>query len=161
MNAAAIARGSCLCGAVRFHVHLPTRWVAHCHCSCCQRAHGAAFVTWAGMASERFSLDSDSAAPTWYESSPGARRAFCPHCGSPMFFESTRWPGETHVARALFVDPLDRQPAAHVFYETHVPWVEVNDGLPKKVSQAATTPAPLQTPSSEGSASGPDGGAQD
>jgi hypothetical protein len=53
-----------------------------------------------------------------------------------MFFESERWPNETHVARALFSDPLDREPSAHVFYESHVPWLNVGDGLPKKVSQA-------------------------
>jgi hypothetical protein len=53
-----------------------------------------------------------------------------------MFFQSSRWPGEMHVARALFVDPLDREPGAHVFYETHVPWLDVNDDLPKKVSQS-------------------------
>jgi hypothetical protein len=54
-----------------------------------------------------------------------------------MFFESTRWPGETHVARALFADPLDRAPSAHVFYEEHVSWLDVNDALPKKVSQSS------------------------
>ncbi|WP_418314934.1 GFA family protein [Piscinibacter sakaiensis] len=139
MNEITTARGSCLCGAVRFHVQLPSKWVAHCHCSFCQRAHGAAFVTWAGFSSDHFAVDADSPAqPTWFESSPGARRAFCPRCGSPMFFESTRWPDETHVARVLIADPLDREPQAHVFYETHVPWLAVNDGLPKKPSQAAT-----------------------
>ena len=53
-----------------------------------------------------------------------------------MFFESARWPDETHIARALFSDPLDREPSAHVFYESHVPWLHVGDELPKKVSQA-------------------------
>jgi hypothetical protein len=130
-----VAHGSCLCGAVRFRAELPTKWVAHCHCSCCRRAHGAPLVTWAGFPSERFALEPGSASATWYESSPGARRGFCGTCGSPMFFCSTRWPGEMHVARALFADPLDREPSAHVFYETHVPWLDVKDDLPKKVSQ--------------------------
>lgn len=53
-----------------------------------------------------------------------------------MFFQSTRWPGEMHVARALFNDPLDREPSAHVIYESHVPWLDMNDELPKKVSQS-------------------------
>ena len=55
-----------------------------------------------------------------------------------MFFESTRWPGEVHVARSLLPDELDKEPVAHVFYETHVPWLSVEDALPKKVSQAST-----------------------
>lgn len=140
-----VARGACLCGAVRFRAALPSIWVAHCHCTYCRRAHGAAFVTWAGFAAERFSLEPGSETPAWHESSPGAKRAHCAHCGSPMFFQSTRWPGEMHVARALFTDPLDKDPTAHVFYETHVPWLEVGDALPKKASpspaQGAAPPA--------------------
>lgn len=133
---ATTARGSCLCGAIRFRAAWPSKWVAHCHCHFCRRAHGAAFVTWAGFPSEQFSLEPDSEAPRWHASSAGAQRGFCPHCGSPMFFQSTRWPGEMHIARALFTDPLDREPSMHVFYESHVPWLSVNDDLPKKVSQS-------------------------
>ena len=145
---ATVARGACLCGAVRFSAELPSRWVAHCHCSFCRRAHGAPFVTWAGFATAQVSVDAGAQAPTWYASSPGARRGFCGRCGSPMFFESERWPGETHVARALFIDDLDRDPSAHVFYESHVPWLELGDALPKKVSQSsAQAPSAPSTPS--------------
>ncbi len=134
-----LARGSCRCGAVRFRAAWPSKWVAHCHCQDCRRAHGAAFVTWAGFASEQFALEPDSERPTWYDSSPGAQRGFCARCGSPMLFQSTRWPGEMHVARALFADPLDREPSAHVFYESHVPWLDVKDDLPKKLSPGSST----------------------
>ncbi|MDE2372420.1 MAG: GFA family protein [Burkholderiales bacterium] len=123
--------GSCLCGMVRFRATWPTKWVAHCHCTYCRRVHGAPFVTWAGFASENFALDPDSASPTWYESSPAARRSFCSRCGSPMLFQSTRWPGEMHVSRSLIEGALDREPGKPVFYETHVPWLQVGDDLPK------------------------------
>jgi hypothetical protein len=137
-----VARGACLCGAVRFSAALPSKWVAHCHCTYCRRAHGAAFVTWAGFPTAQVTVDADAQAPTWYASSPGARRGFCGRCGSPMFFESERWPGETHVARALFIDELDRAPSAHVFYETHVPWLVLDDALPKKSSTSSSAAAP-------------------
>ena len=52
-----------------------------------------------------------------------------------MFFESTRWPGETHVSRALISGPLDQESTAHVHYENHVPWLGFNDELPKRASQ--------------------------
>jgi len=52
-----------------------------------------------------------------------------------MFFKSKRWPDELHVARALFLEPLDREPQAHVFFETHVPWVAFDDDLPKRSSE--------------------------
>jgi hypothetical protein len=131
---ATVARGSCLCGSVRFEARLPMKWVAHCHCTRCQRAHGAAFVTWAGFEFARVTIDDGHKALRWHEGVAGGSRAFCGRCGSPMFFRSERWPGELHVARALFTDPLDREPQAHVFYETHVPWVTIVDDLPTQRS---------------------------
>jgi hypothetical protein len=148
-----VARGTCLCGAVRFGAALPSKWVAHCHCSFCRRAHGAAFVTWAGFPAGQVKVDADAQAPTWYASSPGAWRGVCGRCGSPIFCESERWPDETHVARALFIDELDCEPSAHVYRESHVPWLELGNELPKKVRQAALVVPPATatpTPSSDG-----------
>jgi hypothetical protein len=61
-----------------------------------------------------------------------------------MFFQSTRWPDEMHVARAFIEGPLDREPSAHVFYESHVSWLEVGDKLPKKVSASSSQAGPGQ-----------------
>jgi hypothetical protein len=126
------ASGQCLCGAVSFTATLPSKWVAHCHCTMCRRAHGAAFVTWVGMDNGRVRIDDPQGRLQWYDSSPGAQRGFCARCGSTLFFRSERWPGELHIVRANFVDPVDRAPQAHVFYDTHVDWFTVNDGLPTK-----------------------------
>ena len=136
MSDNAASRGSCLCGEVGFVAALPSKWVAHCHCSRCRRAHGAAFVTWAGFPTDAVTIDDARAQLHWYVAGEGGSRGFCGHCGSPMFFRSDRWPGELHIARALFLDPIDRAPQAHVFYETHVDWAEVDDALPKKSSIA-------------------------
>ena len=126
------ATGSCFCGAVRFTATLPSKWVAHCHCSMCRRAHGAAFVTWAGFEEPRVAIEDPDARLKWYASSPPARRAFCSNCGSTLFFRSERWPGELHIVLANFDAPLDRAPQAHVFYDAHVDWFAPNDELPKK-----------------------------
>lgn len=126
--------GSCLCGAVRVVAALPTKWVAHCHCTFCRRAHGAPLVTWAGFVDNQVTIEDGANNLRWYESSKGAMRGSCARCGTPMLFKSERWPNEMHVARAVIEENLDREPSAHVFYETHVPWLAVNDDLPKKVS---------------------------
>ncbi len=114
------AEGQCLCGAVRFRFALPSKWVAHCHCTLCQRAHGAGFVTWVGARSEATEILDPDGALRWYSSSPRAERGFCSRCGSPMVFRSQDWPGEFHFARALVTSPLDREPMGHVFYDSHV-----------------------------------------
>lgn len=130
------SHGSCLCGDVGFVAALPSQWVAHCHCSRCRRAHGAAFVTWAGFATEAVTIDDTRSSLRWHVAAEGGARGFCGRCGSPMFFKSERWPGELHIARALFLAPIDRAPQAHVFYETHVDWAPVGDALPKKSSSS-------------------------
>ena len=123
--------GACLCGAVRFEVVPPTKWCAHCHCSLCRRAHGAAFVTWFGVERSRFVLVAGDEDLRWYRSTPPARRGFCRRCGSTMFFESERWPDEVHIALASMECPIDRAPSAHVFFDSHVGWVEPADELPR------------------------------
>lgn len=126
------ASGACLCGGVRFYVELPSKWVAHCHCSLCRRAHGAAFVTWVGIDSTKCTITDPENLLRWYESSQGAHRGFCQRCGSTLFFRSQRWPGEIHIVRANFEGPVDREPQAHVFWDTHVDWVSLADTLPRK-----------------------------
>jgi hypothetical protein len=127
---ARLARGSCLCGAVNFTLRLPSKWVAHCHCTRCQRAHGAALVTWVGAAADQVSIDDGQAALRWFEGPGGSRRGLCAHCGSSLFFCADRWPGEMHMARANFIDALDREPQLHAYFDTHVSWLAHADALP-------------------------------
>jgi hypothetical protein len=128
------ARGACLCGAVSFVLRWPSKWVAHCHCTMCQRAHGAAFVTWVSVPSELFELRDSQRLLREYQSSPEAWRSFCGRCGSSLIFRSQRWPGEVHVARSNISDPVDRAPMAHAFFDTHVDWFDVSDALPKRTA---------------------------
>ncbi len=123
------AHGSCLCGAVLFAADLPPKWVAHCHCSRCQRAHGAAFVTWVGFAEGDVKVSDPQQLLGWYCLTK-ASRGFCTRCGSPMFFRSLRYPGELHVARALFHERLAQQPQTHAFFSAHVSWATLADELP-------------------------------
>ncbi len=130
------ARGSCLCGDIQLVLAFPSKWVAHCHCSLCRRAHGAAFVTWVGMEATRCTIDDPHARLQWYASTPGAERGFCSRCGSTLLFRSGRWPGELHLTLANFLGPVDRAPQAHVFWDSHVDWVQLDeaDGLARKVA---------------------------
>jgi hypothetical protein len=123
------ASGSCLCGVVRFHLTLPSKWCAHCHCSMCRKAHGAGYVTWVGFEASHFTLDAGAGALQWYASSRGAERGFCNQCGSTMMFRAERWPGELHVTLASFDDPIDRKPQANAFHDSHVDWMPIDDAL--------------------------------
>ncbi len=132
--------GGCLCEAIRFEVTPPTKWCAHCHCTMCRRAHGAGVVTWIGAHSASVKLLSGESVLNWYASSTGARRGFCSNCGSMLFFEGERWPGETHIARASVAGKIDREPAVHVFFDRHVDWLECDDRLKRLGGPTGTQP---------------------
>jgi hypothetical protein len=134
--------GSCLCGAVRYRIPLPPLWVAHCHCTICRRAQGAPFVTWLGADGAQFAFVGPADALRQHASSPEATRSFCGNCGTPLFFESTRWPGEVHVTLAT-LEPASAalcRPQAHVHWAEHVPWIVIgDDGLPRKAGTGNST----------------------
>ena len=129
--------GRCLCGDIEFSAQLPSKWVAHCHCTMCRRSSGAAFVTWVGLEEARAEIRDPAGLLRWYESSPRAERGFCGRCGSTLFFRSARWAGELHVTLSNFDGPVDRSPQAHVFWDTHVDWLRLDpaDGLPRKTAE--------------------------
>jgi hypothetical protein len=131
-------RGSCYCGKVCFEATLPSRFCSHCHCNNCRRAHGAAFVTWVGFKNEQLRVVSGEDQLGHFKTETEATRSFCTTCGTTLFFSSPRWDGETHVALANIDDPIDRKPTVHVYFDRHVPWLEVNDDLKRYGGESGT-----------------------
>ena len=86
-------------------------------------------ATYAGYAGDGF--DVEKGEPARFNSSPGVIRSFCGQCGTPLTYESKRWPGEVHI----FVCTLDRPetlaPQAHVHVAERLSWLHTNDGLPE------------------------------
>ena len=76
-------------------------------------------------------LTSEGERLRWYRSSEKSERGFCTTCGTTLFFRTELAPNEIHVALACADGAIDRSPSAHVFYDAHVPWVELGDSLPR------------------------------
>lgn len=123
--------GSCLCGKLRFTANLPTLWVAHCHCTLCQKNAGAAFVTWAGFNEQDVQIDDSNKTLKWYSATENAYRGFCNECGSTIFFKSARWPNELHITVVNILEALDCLPQMHVNWSSHQAWLHLADDLPK------------------------------
>jgi hypothetical protein len=122
-----MVRGSCLCGRFAFEAE-GLNFMSNCHCGYCRKAHGSAFATYVGSPSSSFRWLSGEGEQAFYESSPGAKRPFCPDCGSKL-------PGPTRGDAAFFPaglldgDPVVR-PMSHIFAGSKAPWHEIQDGLP-------------------------------
>lgn len=121
--------GRCLCGAVRFEAEGAPLWVGHCHCASCRRHTASALATFVGVAAERFRWSAGE--PGGYASSPGVTRRFCRDCGTPLTYESARWPGEVHILIGAMDASEAFVPQFHVFTAEKLPWLELADGLPR------------------------------
>ena len=143
--AAAALTGHCLCGTVTITVagaHDPR--VGACHCRMCQRWSGGLFLCFTADAS----TVTVTGEVTRYRSSTFAERAFCPRCGShlwfndveeggkprsyelmPGLFDTARsWPlrSEIYVDRAMASARLAGDPPrkSRAEYEAQNPFVE-------------------------------------
>jgi len=116
---------------------MPPKWSGHCHCHQCQRIHGAAFATWIGFKTSDYEIVDPEGLFKIYDSGK-ADRGFCSHCGSSFFFknhpenEATEWKGYIYFTKANITTDIDFEPQEHIFYESHAPWIQIADELPKK-----------------------------
>ncbi len=121
--------GGCLCGAIRFETKAEPLWIVHCHCHSCRRNTGSAVATFIGYRMEEVVWTKGQR--SFYESSPGVKRGFCAHCGTPLSYEGDRAPGETHLYISTMDDPDNFSPRNHVFYEEKIAWFDTGDDLPR------------------------------
>ncbi len=122
-------KGHCLCGAVRWQNSGPRLWSAYCHCESCRRNCAAPVTADVGMPSEAHRWTGETAAR--FVSAPGVTRSFCARCGTPMAYESERFPGEVHLYAATLDDPEDFRPERHVHHAEYLGWLRIDDALPR------------------------------
>jgi hypothetical protein len=115
--------GRCFCGQVRYRAGGHPHDETSCHCSICRRTSGAPFVAWFTVRKADFAFLSGE--PTRFQSSAHGTRTFCPRCGTPLTFESTRAPDEIDVTTCSLDEPDRVPPRDHTQTATRLPWVEL------------------------------------
>ena len=125
-----ILAGGCLCGAVRFEAEGPPRETTACHCRMCQRNSGTVFAVYASYPSERVRFLAGR--PKLYRSSSFAERGFCAACGTPLTFQYLAGPEDIGLTLGSFDEPARLAPQSHDGIESWVPWLKMDDGLPRR-----------------------------
>jgi len=130
-GSARVLTGGCLCGAVRYEITKPAIDSGYCQCKMCQRFSGAPII--AGATYPKDGVRLTKGEPRYFRSSPIAERGFCPICGSSMFYKpiARRWTDWLFVYAGTMDGEIDAPPEWHLGVESHVPWLTVDDGLPK------------------------------
>jgi hypothetical protein len=133
--------GGCLCAAVRYRFR-DVFDAGYCHCSICRRSSGAALMAFANAPRSGFEITQGN--PRWFASSAEFERAFCADCGSVMFTRSidpARW-DMVSVHLGSVDRAADIAPAMHICHADRLPWLHVDDALPR--FDAARVPHPAQ-----------------
>ncbi len=125
---------------MRYEASLPSKWVGHCHCETCRRAHGAGVVTYAGFEADQGRFVAGESDLRLYRSETGAVRRFCAHCGSTISYEGPRWASELHLTVANLLDPLDREPAGHAYADRAPDWCPILDELKRFGGESGVEP---------------------
>jgi adenylate cyclase len=125
-----LASGGCLCRSVRFETWDEPMLVAYCHCRFCQLATGAPLNAAAVYKKTAVRFYGE---PKIHKSSLIAERAFCGNCGTSLY--TTHYApdeGDYYAIRLATMDKLeDFPPTMHYGVESQVPWLDINDGLPR------------------------------
>lgn len=117
-------KGSCLCGKVRFTADGAARDPAACHCSQCRKQSGH---YWASVQidDDRLHVEGDV---RWYQSSPAAKRGFCPTCGAFLFWKSDADP-DTGVSLGAMDAPTGLTLTRHIFTADKGDYYQITDDV--------------------------------
>jgi hypothetical protein len=119
-------RASCSCGQLRLVADGDSIRISMCHCLACQRRTGSVFG-----AQARFEASAVRTEGRWTEyrrlSDEGEERtyAFCPDCGSTLFYRLASLPDVIAVPVGAFADPTFPAPWVSVWGSSRHPWVSV------------------------------------
>jgi hypothetical protein len=133
-----VTKGHCLCGEVSFEFTGPMNGRAHCHCESCRRNCSAPFTAFFGVPKSAHRWT--GRVPQVYRSSPEVERSFCPTCGTPMSYQSARYPDEIELYAASLEHPENFAPQYHVNCAEQLPWIRLDDGLPRHARSSSATP---------------------
>ncbi len=128
-SVSSIASGECRCGRYRFETRSKPFLVSYCHCNDCRKATGAVVTVFVGFNESYIRILGDK--PNVYESSSTVRRFFCKYCGTPIGYKDNKLPSEMYHYLGIFDDPSRFTPQFHSFVSERLPWVDIEDDLPK------------------------------
>ncbi len=117
-------KGSCLCGGIVYELLSPLRAACHCHCTMCQKQHGAAFATYASVprADLRYVCGEDLLMS--YNSSAAIVRKFCRVCGSNIEWSgSAAYPDWVSIAVATLDTPFKPDKVKSTYLASKACWL--------------------------------------
>ena len=125
-----MARGSCLCGDVRFEIVGDPTPIGMCHCSKCRKVSGVASNANLMIASDGLRWIAGEDRVTRYALPDGWGVWRCAACGSPVPMLHPAG-GAYWVPVGLLDDDPGVRIAGHIFVGSRAPWDEIGGAAPR------------------------------
>lgn len=122
-------KGGCFCGSVRYVAKGSPSRITMCHCKHCRRTSGAPLVAWAEFQQTDFIIVEGS--PAQIESRPGIIRQFCQLCGTQLTYQQLERDPAIYVTVCSLDEPEGVVPQDHTWASRMLPWLKIDDGLPR------------------------------
>ncbi len=122
--------GSCLCGKVSYTYEGEISEVALCHCSQCRQAQGGAFATNSPVDSRLLKISGKQHIKE-YQTSDVKVRAFCSHCGSPMYSARSDLPNITRLRMGTIKTNIECENKYHIYTDSKASWHNITDQYPQ------------------------------
>ena len=107
--------------------------VCYCHCVDCRRITGAPVAAFACFPAESVRVRPEPGRRSAFD---GVRRRTCPACGSPLTAEFDYLPGQIYVPVGVIDDASDLAPEMHAHANRCLPWLKIEDDLPRQEGTA-------------------------
>lgn len=122
--------GGCQCGAVRYQAEGEPQHNSLCHCSDCRASAGAPAVSWMAFPEAQVAVTQGEL--TTYAGKNGARRHFCPNCGTGLLYTNAELlPGIVDIQSATLDSAAQEAPTSQVQAAEMLPWFDQLGALPR------------------------------
>lgn len=128
--------GRCYCGAVTFRTPVKPLTASYCHCADCRRWTGAPAAAFACFAPNDVEFCPDLGAS--FSAVPGVERWACPTCASPLAARFDYLPDQIYIPIGLFDQAEAIAPKLHSHADAALPWLVIQDDLPRAHASART-----------------------
>jgi len=119
----------CHCGQLKAIASGDPDRVYVCHCVACQRRTGAVLHSGASYPVERVRFEGEEKIfARMADSGFEIRFHFCPNCGTSVYWEGDRNPGNRGIAVGCFADPDFPAPSSSGWEESMHRWLGLPDG---------------------------------
>ena len=115
--------GSCACKAVQYAVDGRIKSVVNCHCNLCKKITGGAFETIALVSERNLEITSGEDYLIRYALTENADKYFCRVCGTPIYNQNKRVPGNSMIHVGSLDAPNSLSPKINLHCKSMLSWV--------------------------------------